>query len=187
MTHDPTELPSNLPRPENDGACDHLQGRSFPNVALPATSGSLIDVSDIDTTWTVVYVYPRTGVPGVEMPPGWDAIPGARGCTPQACSYRDDYDEFVALDASVFGLSTQATEAQREFAEREHIPFPFLSDHDRDFGSALELPTFNVDCEDLYKRVTLIARGGQIEHVRYPVFPPNDDAVETLGWLRSHA
>lgn len=187
VSHDPTKLPSNLPRPEDDGACDHLQGRSFPNVALPATSGSRISVSDIDTTWTVVYVYPRTGVPGVEMPSGWDEIPGARGCTPQSCSYRDDYDEFRALDASVFGLSTQRTEAQREFANREHIPFPLVSDSDRAFGSALRLPTFKVDGESLYKRVTLIARGGRIEHVRYPVFPPNEDAFETLGWLRSHS
>lgn len=187
VIHGPAKLPSNLPRPEDDGACDHLQGRLLPSVTLLATSGSRIDVSDIPTTWTVVYVYPRTGVPGVEMPSGWNAIPGAVGCTPQSCSYRDDYHEFLALDASVVGLSTQATDAQREFAEREHIPFPLLSDEDREFGSALELPTFNVQGEERYKRVTLIARGGQIEHVRYPVFPPNEDAVETLGWLRSHS
>lgn len=187
MLHDPTKLPLNLPRPEDDGACDHLRGRYLRHVALRATSGSLIDVSDIPTIWTVVYVYPRTGVPGVEMPSGWDAIPGARGCTPQSCSYRDDYEEFLRLDALVFGLSTQATGAQREFAEREHIPFPLLSDHDHEFGSALELPTFNVQGDDLYKRVTLIARGGAIQHVRYPVFPPNEDAVETLRWLRSHS
>lgn len=185
--HDPTELPSNLPRPEDDGACDHLPGRSLPNVALRATDGSRVNVSEVTTTWTVVYVYPRTGVPGVDMPDGWDAIPGARGCTPQSCSYRDDYDSFIALDACVLGLSTQSSEAQQEFAEREHIPFPLLSDSDRTFGTALGLPAFNVDGESLYKRVTLIARDGRIAHVRYPVFPPNEDAVETLGWLRAHS
>src|SRR5919106_3756141 len=113
--------------------------------------------------------------------------PGGVRRTPQSCSYRDDYEEFLRLDALVFGLSTQATGAQREFAEREHIPFPLLSDHDHEFGSALELPTFYVQGDDLYKRVTLIARGGAIQHVRYPVFPPNEDAVETLRWLRSHS
>lgn len=121
------------------------------------------------------------------MPAGWDAIPGARGCTPQSCSYRDDYEAFLGLDASVLGLSTQATKSQREFAIREHIPFPLLSDEDRAFGSALELPTFDAGGQELYKRVTLIARRGRIEHVRYPVFPPNEDATETLSWLRSQS
>lgn len=121
------------------------------------------------------------------MPPGWDAIPGARGCTSQCCAYRDDYAEFRRLDASVFGVSTQASEAQREFAQREHIPFPLLSDQGHHFGSALDLPTFDVEGEQLYKRVTLIARGVEIQHVRYPVFPPDEDAVETLRWLTMHS
>ena len=134
-----------------------------------------------------MYVYPRTGVPGVEMPEGWDAIPGARGCTPQSCSYRDEFEAFRRLDASVFGLSTQTADAQREFASREHIPFALLSDADRVFGSALKLPTFTVERAVLYKRVTLVAQRGLIEHVRYPVFPPNEDALETLKWLRANS
>lgn len=187
MVHDPTRPPSDLPQPEDDGACDHVQGRYLPHIALPATTGLPFHISDIPTTWTVIYVYPRTGVPGVEMPAGWDAIPGARGCTPQSCAFRDDYEAFLGLDASVVGLSTQAPEAQCEFVNREHIPFPLLSDQDRAFGSDLELPTFKADGQELYKRVTLIARRGRIEHVRYPVFPPDEDATETLKWLRSHS
>lgn len=134
---------------------------------------------------TVIYVYPRTGVPGVEMPEGWDAIPGARGCTPQSCSYRDDYSAFQALDVRVYGLSTQSTDDQMEFAAREHIPFPLVSDPDRHLGSALNLPTFTAGGDVLYRRVTLIIEAGRIVHVRYPVFPPNSDADETLAWLRS--
>lgn len=187
MPHDLTQLPPDLPQPEDDGACDHLLGRHLPSVALPATTGPRIDVSAVPTRWTVLYVYPRTGVPGVEIPQGWDAIPGARGCTPQSCSYRNEYEAFCRREASVFGVSTQTTEAQREFAEREHIPFALLSDHDREFGSALQLPTFTVEGSDLYKRVTLIARGGVIEHVRYPVFPPNEDAIDTLRWLQTRS
>lgn len=187
MVHDPTKLPPNLPRPEDDGACDHLRGRLLPSVALQSTTGRWIDVSGVETSWVVVYIYPRTGLPGVEVPTGWDAIPGARGCTPQSCSYRDNHAALLDLDVSVFGLSTQTTEAQTEFAEREHIPFPLLSDRGYEFGSRLELPTFEVDANKLYKRLTLIARGGRIEHVRYPVFPPDEDATETLRWLRSHS
>ena len=133
----------------------------------------------------VIYVYPRTGVPGVEMPEGWDAIPGARGCTPQSCSYRDDYSAFQALGVDIYGLSTQSTEAQMEFAARKHIPFPLLSDPEQQLGSALGLPTFTAGGEVLYRRVTLIADAGRIVHVRYPVFPPNRDADDTLAWLRS--
>ena len=187
MTHGPTELPPDLPRPEDDGGCAHLEGRSLPSVALEATTGRAVDVSSVPARWVVMYVYPRTGVPGVEMPEGWDAIPGARGCTPQSCSYRDEFEAFRRLDASVFGLSTQTADAQREFASREHIPFALLSDADRVFGSALKLPTFTVERAVLYKRVTLVAQRGLIEHVRYPVFPPNEDALETLKWLRANS
>lgn len=132
-----------------------------------------------------IYVYPRTGVPGVAMPDGWDAIPGARGCTPQSCTYRDDYSAFQNLGVDVYGLSTQSTQAQMEFAGREHIPFPLLSDPDRHLGSALDLPTFSAGGDVLYRRVTLIIEAGHIVHVRYPMFPPNSDGNETLAWLRS--
>jgi len=129
-------------------------------------------------------VYPRTGVPGVEMPDGWDSIPGARGCTPQSCSYRDEYAEYQKLGVVVFGLSTQHSDAQVEFASREHIPFPLLSDPDRTVGRALDLPTFSAGGDVLYRRLTLIVESGRIAHVRYPVFPPNSDAGETLAWFR---
>lgn len=157
----------------------------MPDVQLASTSGEMVSMVEVTHTPAVIYVYPRTGVPGVEMPRGWDAIPGARGCTPQSCSYRDDYSAFQALGVGVYGLSTQSTEAQTEFAAREHIPFPLVSDPDRHLGSALDLPTFTADGDVLYRRVTLIVEAGRIVHVRYPVFPPNSDADETLAWLRS--
>ena len=184
MAHDPTQLPSALPWPADDGACDHLIGTRLPEVELQATIGTPVVFGSNLSPWNVVYIYPRTGVPGVDMPEGWDAIPGARGCTPQSCSYRDNYEPLQQL-ASVLGLSTQAHEAQFEFAEREHIPFPLLSDPDRKVGNALRLPTFEVDGTTLYKRVTLIVHQNVIEHVRYPVFPPDQDANEVLQWLRN--
>lgn len=183
MAHDPRQLPSSVP--VDDGACDHLVGLPMPDVQLASTQGDTVDLVAATARTAVIYIYPRTGVPGVEMPAGWDAIPGARGCTPQSCSYRDDYSAFQALGVSVYGLSTQPTEAQTEFASREHIPFPLLSDPDRHLGSALSIPTFTADEEVLYRRVTLIAESRRIVHVRYPVFPPNSDADDTLAWLRS--
>jgi len=184
MAHDPQHLPSSLPAPVDDGACDHLLGLRLPDVPLPSTRGGSIGLVSATEGTAVIYVYPRTGVPGVEMPDGWDAIPGARGCTPQSCSYRDDYAAFQAVGVDVYGLSTQSTEAQMEFVEREHIPFPLLSDPGRLLGSALELPTFTAGGDVLYRRVTLIVEAGRVVHVRYPVFPPNRDAEETLAWLR---
>ena len=145
----------------------------------------MVDLVAATDGTAVIYVYPRTGVPGVEMPQGWDAIPGARGCTPQSCSYRDDYSAFQVVGVDVYGLSTQSTEAQMEFAGREHIPFPLLSDPDRHLGSTLDLPTFTAGGDVLYRRVTLIVEAGRIVHVRYPVFPPTSDADETLAWLCS--
>ncbi|HAS09140.1 MAG TPA: peroxiredoxin [Acidimicrobiaceae bacterium] len=185
MAHDPRHLPSSLPAPVDDGACDHILGLRIPDVHLPSTRGGSIGLVSATERTAVIYVYPRTGVPGVEMPDGWDAIPGARGCTPQSCSYRDDYAAFQAVRVDVYGLSTQSTEAQMEFVEREHIPFPLLSDPGRLLGSALELPTFTAGGDVLYRRVTLIVEAGRVVHVRYPVFPPNRDAEETLTWLRS--
>jgi peroxiredoxin len=157
----------------------------MPDVRLASTSGEVLNVAEATHGTAVVYIYPRTGVPGVEMPEGWDAIPGARGCTPQSCSYRDDHAGFQELGVDVYGLSTQPTQAQTEFADREHIPFALLSDPVRRLGSALGLPTFITGGDVLYRRVTLIIEAGSIVHVRYPVFPPNTDAEQTLAWLRA--
>ena len=177
-------LPTDLPVPVDDGACGHLVGRSVPGVRLPSTTGGLIDLADATRGWAAIYVYPATGAPGVAMPEGWSAIPGARGCTPQACAYRDDHARFRELGVEVYGLSTQSTAAQQEFAAREHIPFPLLSDPEQAIGRALDLPTFQAGGVARYRRVTLVVRAGQILHVRYPVFPPDGDAEETLQWLR---
>jgi peroxiredoxin len=177
------ELPKDLPVPRDDGACDHLQGMKLPAVTLQATSGRWIDLSSLKGT-TVVYVYPRTGRPDQEMLPGWNAIPGARGCTPQSCAFRDHYQELKDAGASqVFGLSTQDTTYQREAAERLHLPFELLSDEKLAFARALRLPTFEVAGMRLIKRLALIARDGVIAKVFYPVFPPDRNAGDVLDWL----
>jgi peroxiredoxin len=185
MDDDPLRLPPDLPRPVDDGASDHLPGRSLPGVEVVASDGAMVNLSVSRSPWTVVYVYPRTGVPGVDPPTGWDQIPGARGCTPQSCSFRDVHGELAELGATVFGLSTQTHEEQVAFAERERIPFLLLSDPELLLGEALRLPTFEVDGIVAYKRMTLIARRGTIRHVRYPVFPPDQDADDVLAWLQA--
>ena len=187
MSHDPLLLPPDLPRPIDDGAGDHLSGRRLPGVEVLATDGTMVDLSAISSPWAVLYVYPRTGVPGVDPPSDWDEIPGARGCTPQSCSFRDVHGEFAALGATVFGLSTQVHEEQVEFSRRQHLPFLLLSDPDQIFGEALDLPVFQADDIVAYKRMTIIARAGTIAHVRYPVFPPDRDADEVLAWLYNAA
>ena len=179
-------LPANLPRPVDDGATDHLVGMRMPKVSLLSTAGKRVDLSALSPPRTVIYCYPRTGVPGEPLPDGWDAIPGARGCTPQTCGFRDHYRELAKLRAEVFGLSTQTTEYQRELAERLHLPFAILSDSEFEFTNALRLPTFEVSGMRLLKRLTLIVRHGHIEHVFYPVFPPNESADEVLRWLKAH-
>ena len=178
--------PANLPIPEDDGACRHLVGMDVPDIALPATSGETIRLGQAPTRWTVVYAYPRTGVPDRDSPPGWDEIPGARGCTPQNCAFRDHSAELRALDCSVFGLSTQSTEYQREMATRLHLPFPVLSDEALALTRALRLPTFTYDGSILLKRLSLILDGRRIAHVLYPVFPSNADAPAVVAWLRAH-
>lgn len=185
MMHNPHEFPGGLPIPEDDGACDHLLGSSVPRLHLVSTDGGMRDIGDLANGPAVVYVYPSTGVPGVEMPEGWDQIPGARGCTPQSCGYRDDDAAFEALGVEVFGLGVQNSDVQREFVEREHIPFALLSDPDMSLGRAVGLPTFEAGGRALYKRVTIIVDAGTIVYVRYPVFPPDGDAAVTLGWLRA--
>jgi peroxiredoxin len=179
-------LPANLPRPVDDGRADHLRDMAVPHVSLPSTAGRMVDVSDFDAPRTVIYCYPMTGVPGKPLPAGWDMIPGARGCTPQTCGFRDHYEELTQLKASVYGFSTQTTEFQREMADRLHVPFEILSDSEFRLCDALRLPTFEVEGMRLVKRLTLIVRGGRIEHVFYPVFPPNESADQVLRWLRDN-
>jgi peroxiredoxin len=179
------DLPADLPVPVDDGACDHLPGRRLPSLALPATDGTAIDLSTLPGR-SIVYVYPRTGRPDQPMPAGWDEIPGARGCTPQSCAYRDLAAEFGALGARVFGMSTQDTAYQQEAVARLHLPFPLLSGERRELTTALALPTFEVDGMTLIKRLTLIIDDGAIETVFYPVFPPDADATNVAAWLRGH-
>jgi peroxiredoxin len=176
-------LPDALPRPEDDGACDHLPGLHMPHLRLASTTGRKVDVGALGSGRTILYCYPRTGRPGEPLPAGWDAIPGARGCTPEACSFRDHQAELGALGARVFGLSTQDTKYQRELVERLHLPFAILSDSAFRLTEALRLPTFGVDGIRFIKRLTLVIRGGMIEHVFYPVFPPDTHASEVTDWL----
>ena len=181
--HDPFELPKNLPVPKDDGACRHLEGARLPSVSLRSTTGGTVDLSKISGT-VVVYCYPRTGRPGEEPPDGWDAIPGARGCTPQTCAFRDHDKEIRACGAEVFGLSTQSTEYQKELVSRLHVPFTVLSDESLEFATALRLPTFTVASMIMIMRLTLIATGGVIKKVFYPVFPPHKNAGDVIAWLQ---
>jgi len=178
-------LPPDLPVPEDDGAAGGLTGRELPPVTLEATSGEPVDLAAAAAGTLVVYAYPRTGTPGQPSPDGWDAIPGARGCTPENCSFRDHAGELRELGARVHGLSSQAIEGQREFAEREHMPFPLLNDSALELAGRLGLPTFEVEGMTLYKRLTFIARAGRIERVFYPVFPPDTHVDEVLAALRA--
>jgi peroxiredoxin len=184
VSADFSELPADLPAPEDDGAADHLQASKLPDLELPSTQGQPVDLAQAAAGRLVAYVYPRTGVPGQPLLAGWDDIPGARGCTPQSCAYRDAATEFAGLGAGLLGISAQSSDEQREFAAREHIPFPLLSDADLSLAAALRLPTFEVEGITLYKRLTFIAEGGRIVKAFYPVFPPDRDAAEVLGWLR---
>jgi len=177
-------LPTGLPVPVDDGAARHLVGRSLPAVELPSTGGQHVRLDASGPGWTVLYCYPRTGRPDVDPPPGWDDVPGARGCTPQACSYRDHYAELMALGARVYGMSTQTTEYQQEMATRLHLPFPVLSDAEFRLTDALGLPTFEIQGIRLLRRLTLLVRANRIEHCFYPVFPPDADAEQVLDWLR---
>ena len=176
------QLPPDLPVPVDDGACAHLPGLRLPSVPLPSTAGRVVDLAGLQGR-SVVYCYPRTGRPDQKIPEGWDEIPGARGCTPQSCAYRDHYQELQALGARVFGLSTQTTEYQREAVERLHLPFELLSDERLALTKSLRLPTFEFASMPLIRRLTLIVSDGRIERVFYPVFPSDQDAGRVIGWL----
>jgi peroxiredoxin len=177
------DLPPDLPTPVDDGACAHLVGTAMPHMVLPSTVGREVDVGGLGSGRTLIYCYPRTGVPGEDLPDGWDSIPGARGCTPQACAFRDHQGDLASLDVTVFGLSAQDTAYQRELADRLHLPFEILSDAQFRLTNALRLPTFEVDGMRLIRRLTLIVRDGTIEHVFYPVYPPDAHPDEVLRWL----
>jgi len=183
-THNPQMLPRDIPVPQNDGAADHLAGMTLPDLALPATDGASVNLATLSGR-TVVYIYPRTGVPGIDPPEGWDMIPGARGCTPQSCSFRDHFGELKALGvARVFGLSTQDTAYQREAVARLHLPFQVLSDEKLALATVLRLPTFTAAGMTLLKRMALVIDDGVITHVFYPVFPPDRSAADVVAWLQ---
>ncbi|NDC66105.1 MAG: peroxiredoxin [Burkholderiaceae bacterium] len=180
---DYASTPDNLPVPIDDGATDHVVGMTLPSVMLDSTQGGTVDLSTL-SGYVVVYCYPMTGQPNVPLPEGWDQIPGARGCTPQSCAFRDHYQELQALHANVFGLSVQSTEYQREMATRLHLPFQVLSDEQYQFQKALNLPTFVAAGMTLLKRVTFISHQGRIEAVHYPIFPSDSDPAWVLNYLR---
>jgi len=174
---------SAIPKPADDGAASHLVGMRIPTFALLATDGTTVDLSTLPGR-VVVYAYPRTGIPGVDNPAGWDLIPGARGCTPQSCSFRDHFEKLKALGVNrIFGLSSQGTAYQREAAERLHLPFPILSDEHLSFTCVMRLPTFETNGMTLLKRLTMVIKNGKIEHVFYPVFPPDQNASDVIAWL----
>lgn len=178
-------LPDDLPVPDADGACDHLAGRLLPSIALPATDGSTVDLSALSGR-TVVFVYPRTGQPGrAPLIAHWDEVPGARGCTPQTCAFRDRYAEFAERGCRVLGLSTQDTAYQREMASRLRLPFAVLSDADLALTRSLSLPTFEAAGETLLKRMAWVLDDGRIVKVFYPVFPPDQNAATVLDWIAS--
>ncbi|MEN3379583.1 MAG: hypothetical protein V7604_4938 [Hyphomicrobiales bacterium] len=185
MFNDPTVLPDDLPVPQDDGAARHLAGAKLPDIALPATDGRQVDLAKLKGR-TVVYIYPRTGRPGQAPPTGWDGIPGARGCTPQSCSFRDHFAELKRLGvAQLFGLSTQDLDYQREAVERLHLPFAILSDADLKLTHGLGLPTFQVDGMTLIRRMAWVIDDDVITHVFYPVFPPDKSAEEVVAFLQA--
>jgi peroxiredoxin len=181
-----TALRNRIPEPEDDGEADHLVGNSVPSVALPATDGTIVDLSDTSGT-VIVYCFPKMGRTAAEPDPdGWEAIPGAYGCTEEACSFRDHYQELVNLGvAEVFGLSLQSSDHQQDAHARVEPPYEFLSDSERVFTDKLRLPTFEVEGVTFNKRLTLVLEDGEIDHVFYPVFPPDEHAEEVIRWLET--
>lgn len=184
LTAADTTFPSDLPIPQDDGACSHLKGSNVPSVFLPDTSGHQVDVAALSGL-TILFCYPRTGGPGETITSEWNSIPGARGCTPQACSFRDEFAELQLFVSHVFGVSTQDTPYQAEIKERVHLPYELLSDEHLEFAKALKLPTFEWEQKTLIKRLALAIKDGTIIHVWYPVFPPDSNAKEVVKWLAS--
>ncbi len=185
--HDPYVLPPDLPEPVDDGAADHLEGTALPSLSLPSTSAGGIDLAQAAEGTVVAYCYPRTGRPGEPLPSGWDQIPGARGCTPQSCAFRDHFADLDRLGASVLGLSAQSLADQTEFADRVRLPYPLLSDPGLTLAEAIGLPTFEVAGMRLYRRLTMIGREGRIAKVFYPVFPPDRNAADVVSWLSARS
>src|SRR5256885_11173431 len=181
------QLPANLPRPKDDGGARHLRGMAMPDLELPSTANRRVNLSKIPAPRLVIYAYPMTGQPGKALPAGWDEIPGARGCTPETCGFLDHHKDLAKLGAEVFGISTQSTAYQQEMVKRLEVPFEVLSDEHLAFARALRLPTFTVDGMTLLKRLTLIVRNNHVEHVFYPVFPPDTHAEAVIAWLKSRA
>jgi len=181
------DLPPNLPVPKDDGAARHLKGMALPDLELPSTSNRTVNLSKIAAPRLVVYAYPMTGRPDRKLPQGWDDIPGARGCTPETCGFRDHHKDLAKLGAEVFGVSTQSTDYQQEMVKRLEVPFEVLSDEHFALTNALRLPTFTVEGMRLIKRLTLIVRSNKIEHVFYPIFPPDKHAEEVIAWLKAHS
>lgn len=177
-------LPADLPVPQDDGACDHLPGKDLPSLALEATSGRTVNLAEESQARAVFFFYPRTGRPGVSIPAEWDRVPGARGCTPHSCGYRDLFAEFKALGVGVFGVSSQDSEYQREFAGRTKLPYEILSDREFRLTEALRLPTFVFEGVRLIKRLAIVAERSRIAKVFYPVFPPDRNAETVLAWLK---
>lgn len=176
-------LPEQLPVPPDDGACNHLSGKLIPDIPLVSTSNERIFLRNFKGN-VVIFCYPMTGKPGIPLPQGWDQIPGARGCTPQACSFRDHYKELLDLNVRIFGVSTQKTDYQKEAKERLHLPFDLLSDEKLEFANDLKLPLLFVDNMTLIKRITLIIINGVIVKYFYPVFPPDKNIFEVLDWFK---
>ena len=185
MAQDFSQLPSDLPVPIDDDAGDRLLGKNLPSLVLNSTSKKKVNLSNLKSR-VVFYCYPMTGQPGVKLPDGWDSIPGARGCTPQSCSFRDHHEELQALNTQVYGISTQKSLTQQEAVARLHLPFELLSDADLKLTTALQLPTFEVENKKLIKRLTFIAKEGKIIKVFYPVFPPDRNAQNVVDWLKQH-
>lgn len=184
---DPMVLPPDLPAPVDDGAAAHLTGTALPDISLPATDGRTVSLARLGPGRAVIYAYPRTGRPGEpSLTDDWDLIPGARGCTPETCGFRDHHAEMRQAGAEVFGLSTQDSAYQKELVDRLHLPFAILSDQELKLTRAMRLPTFDAAGQTLLKRLTLVIRDGRVQHVWYPVFPPDRHAEDVLGWLKAN-
>lgn len=181
-----SQLPNDLPAPTDDGAANHLTELFLPDIQLNATNGDAVQLNQLQGKH-VIYIYPMTGQPNIALPENWDNIPGARGCTPQSCSFRDHSDELAKLSTRIFGLSSQATEYQLEVKNRLHLPFELLSDASMLLKKSLGLPTFFAGNIEMYKRLTLIVENNQIINTFYPVFPPDKNVHEVIEWLTTNS